>query len=108
MLTIKRSCSNRIITRALAAADQPFTAILVPQAEDCIPATDDLAQLFAQNPGSMIVYNQHPDALNRVKNLQTPEQQIIIEIRQETRGVLGLQAKYKNSPLGEILELIYQ
>ncbi len=107
MLTIKRSCSNRIITRALAAGDQPFTAILLPEAEDCIPATD-LPQLFAQNPGSMIVYNQHPEALNQVKNLQTPEQQIIIEIRQETRGVLGLQAKYKNSPAGEILELIYQ
>ena len=107
MLTIKRSCSNRIITRALAAGDHPFTAILLPEAEDCIPAAD-LQQFFAQNPGSMIVYNQHPDALNLVKNLQTPEQQIIIEIRQETRGVLGLQAKYKNSPAGEILELIYQ
>ncbi|MDH5356010.1 MAG: hypothetical protein OEY09_16325 [Gammaproteobacteria bacterium] len=107
MLTIKRSCTNRIITRALAAGDQPFTAILLPDAEDCIPTTD-LAQLINRNPGSMIVYNQHPEALDRIKSLQTPDLQIIIEICQETRGVLGLQAKYKNSPAGEILELIYQ
>lgn len=107
MLTISRSCTNQIITRALAAGDQPFTAVLPPQAEDCIPGTD-LQQLLTQYPDSMIVYNQHPEALDLVDSLQTPSQQVVIVVRQETRGVLGLQARYKNSPPGETLELIYQ
>ena len=107
MLTINRSCSYRIITRALEAGDQPFTAVLLPDAEDCIPGSD-LRRLLSENPGSMIVYNQHPVALKLLRDLQIPARQVVIEIRQETRGVLGLQARYKNSPPGETLELIYQ
>ena len=110
MLTIDRSCTNRIITRALVAGDQPFTAVLPPHGEDCIPASEsrELQQLLSQYPDSMIVYNQHPGALQRIDTLQIPEQQILIEIRQETRGVLGLQARYRNSLPGEMLDLIYQ
>jgi len=110
MLTINRCCSNRIITRALALDGQAYTAILPPQAEYCIDAENvtELQDLLNSNPGAMIVFNQHPDALERVKQLETSDQQIVIEIRQETRGVLGLQARYINAKSGEVLELIYQ
>jgi hypothetical protein len=34
MLTIKRTCTNKIITQAIAYDDQPLTAILPQNAED--------------------------------------------------------------------------
>ncbi len=110
MLTINRCCSNRIITCALALDGKPYTAVLPKEGDDCIAADNigELQRLLSANPGAMIVYNQHPDALARVNQLQTANQQVIIEIRQETLGVLGLQARYIDAKAGEVLELIYQ
>ena len=110
MLTINRCCSNRIITRALALEGSPYTALLPQSGEDCISAdnTSELQNLLNANPGGMIVYNQHPDALARIEQLQTSDHQIVLEIRQETRGVLGLQARYMRANAGEALELVYQ
>jgi hypothetical protein len=61
-----------------------------------------------KNPDAFIVYNQHPQARERIESLDTGNRQILLEIRQETRGVLGLEARYKNSKPGDTLELIYQ
>ncbi len=110
MLTINRCCSNRIITRALALESQPYTAVLPQQAEDCIDADNvsELQELLDSNPDAMIVYNQHPEAIERVDQLKTSDQQIVIEIHQETPGVLALQARHINAKADEILELIYQ
>jgi len=110
MLTINRCCSNRIITRALTLDGKPYTAVLPIGSDDCTAADNivELQDMLDANPGAMIVYNQHPDALERVNQLETTDQQVIIEIRQETRGVLGLQARYINAKAGEVLELIYQ
>ena len=110
MLTINRCCSNRIITHALALDGQPYTAVLPQQADDCITAEniDELQNLLNSNPGSMVVYNQHPESIERVNQLEATDQQIILEIRQETRGVLGLQARYINAKADAALELIYQ
>ena len=109
MLTIKRTCTNKIITRALQLEGQPLIAILVPGADDCISCEneDQLLELLEKNPGAMIVYNQHADAINLINQLQSPTNQVFIEIRQDTRGVLGLQAEHRGSAGREPLELDY-
>ncbi len=89
MLTIKRTCTNRVITQAIGYVDWPLTAILPRDAD------------------AFIVYKQHPEARSRVEKLETNDQQIMIEICQETRRVLGLKAQYKKTRPDEVLELHY-
>lgn len=110
MLTIKRTCTNKIITRALAYDSRPLLAILLPDADDCIPCSDpqQLGQLLEQNSSAIIVYNQHPQALQIIEKLHKPVAQIFIEIRQDTKGVLGLHALRQQKGRMETLELIYQ
>ena len=109
MLTIKRTCTNKIITRALQLEGQPLIAILLPGADDCNPCEneDQLLELLEQNPDAMIVYNQHADAINLMNNLPSPTDRVFIEIRQDTKGVLGLQAEHRSSAGKEPLELDY-
>ena len=110
MLTIKRTCTNKIITQAIAIGEQPLTAILPKDADDCIYSNDsqELQALLDKNSGAFVIFNQHPEAKSQVTSLETGEEQVMIEIHQETRGVLGLEARLKNSPPGETLELVYQ
>ena len=110
MLTIKRTCANKIITRVLTVGDQPFTAILSCDADDCVVADDSqsMQELLPQNPDAIVVYNQHPQAKADLDALDLDEQQIVIEVRQETRGVLGLQARYYKSNPEQFIELVYQ
>jgi hypothetical protein len=110
MLTIKRTCTNKIITRALEVEGKPLVAILRPGAEDCEPCLDQqqLQNLLDENSQAMIVYNQHEDAVKLVKHLVTPPAQVFIEIKQDTKGVLGLQAIRNNRGQQDTLELNYQ
>ena len=110
MLTIKRSCSYKIITRAVQLDDQPLVGLLEPAGEDYHPCLDQ-DQLQADldaNPDTIIVYNQHTDAQALVQKLNTPATQIFIEIRQDTKGVLGLHAFRLQEQRPVTLELIYQ
>jgi len=110
MLTINRSCSYRIITRAVQMDDQPLVALLMPGGEDCEPCVDQnqLQTSLDKNPQAIIVYNQQAEARAIVENLKTPATQIYIEIRQDTKGVLGLHAIRYRGQKPETLELIYQ
>lgn len=110
MLTIKRSCSYRIITRAVQMESQPLVALLMPVGEDCEPCLDQnqLQSSLDANPQAIIVYNQQADARALVENLTIPPSQIFIEIRQDTKGVLGLHAFRYRDRKPETLELIYQ
>ncbi|MFT5218893.1 MAG: hypothetical protein ACI9LO_000781 [Planctomycetota bacterium] len=110
MLTIKRSCSYKIITRAVLRDGEPLVAILNPGAEDC-ELCFDLEQLqhkLESSPAAVVVYNQHDDALSMVDAFAFPANQIYIEIRQDTKGVLGLEARRGGVDSVEKLELIYQ
>lgn len=110
MLTIKRTCANRIISRVLTVGDKPFTAILPPGADDCVVAdgSQSLADLLKRNSGACVIYNQNPLARAELDKLGLDDRQIVIEVRQETRGVLGLEARYYNSASGQLIELVYQ
>ncbi len=110
MLTIKRSCSYRIITRAVQMEGQPLVALLAPAGEDCEPCLDQnqLQASLDASPDTVIVYNQQADARALVESLTTPSMQIFIEIRQDTKGVLGLHAFRYQDQEPETLELIYQ
>ena len=110
MLTIKRTCSNKIITRALDTEDSPLVALLMPDAEDCEVCLDreQLQARLEADPQSMIVYNQQADAIALVESLEVPPAQVFIEIRQDTRGVLGLQAYHKKDHAPEALELFHE
>jgi hypothetical protein len=110
MITINRSCSYRIITRAVNAEGGPLVGLLTPGADDCefcLDAGQLQADLQARTD-SIIVYNQHADALALIDTLSVPEDQVFIEIRQDTKGVLGLHAVHRSNPGNETLELIYQ
>ncbi len=110
MLTIKRSCSYKIITRAVHLAGKPLVALLMPGADDCEPGLDQdqLQASLDAKPEAIIVYNQQADALALVENLKVPARQVFIEIRQDTKGVLGLHAIRNRAHKPETLELIYQ
>ena len=110
MLTIKRTCTNKIITRALALEGKPLVAILRAGAEDCEPCFNQqqLQNLLDKYSDAFIVYNQHEDAIKLVKLVQVPSTQVFIEIKQDTKGVLGLQAIQNNRGQQEALELVYQ
>ena len=108
-LAIKRTCTNKIITRALILEGQPLIAILHPGAEDCDPCEDEqqLLDQLNKNPGAMIVYNQHADAIQLIDQLKLPAEQIFVEIQQDTKGVLGLHAIRRSESGQQTLELIY-
>jgi len=110
MMTIRRSCSYRIITRAVNTEGQPLVGLLTPGADDCEPCldADQLQAAVKARADTVIVYNQHADALALVDTLSVPEDQVFIEIRQDTKGVLGLHAVRRSKPDNETLELIYQ
>jgi hypothetical protein len=110
MMTIRRSCSYRIITRAVNTEGQPLVGLLTPGADDCEPCldADQLQAALKARADTVIVYNQHADALALVDTLSVPEDQVFIEIRQDTKGVLGLHAVRRSKPDNETLELIYQ
>ncbi len=110
MLTIKRTCTNKIITRALRLDGEPLVAILRQGEEDCEPRSDlqQLQDLLGEYPDAMIVYNQHQDAFKLIELLKVPPMQVFIEIRQDTKGVLGLHAIRNTGHRQETLELNYQ
>jgi hypothetical protein len=110
MMTIKRSCSYRIITRAVNAEDRPLVALLEPGADDCNPCleADQLQAAIDVQPDVVIVYNQQAEARELVNGLTLAEDQVFIEIRQDTKGVLGLHALRRGKSGSETLELIYQ
>ena len=109
-MTIRRSCSYRIITRAVNAVGQPLVGLLTPGAEDYEPCldADQLQTAVKARTDTVIVYNQHADAIALVNTLNLPKSQVFIEIRQDTKGVLGLHAVRGKEPDIETLELIYQ
>jgi hypothetical protein len=110
MMTIKRGCSYRIITRAVNAENRPLVALLEPGADDCNPCleADQLQAAIDAQPDVVIVYNQQAEARERVNGLTLAEDQVFIEIRQDTKGVLGLHALRRGKSGAETLELIYQ
>ena len=89
---------------------QPLVALLMPAGEDCNPCLDQnqLQASLDASPEVIIVYNQHADAQALVDNLNFHATQIFIEIRQDTKGVLGLHAFHRQGQKPETLELIYQ
>lgn len=110
MLTIQRRASYRIITRAVNLEGRPLVALLVPGAADCEPCVDadQLQARLDARPDDIIVYNQQAEARALVDSLSLPASQVFIEIRQDTKGVLGLHALRRGAGGDETLELIYQ
>ena len=110
MLHIKRSCSYRIITRAVQFDGEPLVALLQPGVADCEPCLDrdQLLARLAESPSAILVYNQQAEAISIIDQLVLVPGQIYIEIRQDTKGVLGLHAQRKQAQGSETLELIYQ
>ncbi len=94
MLKIDRSCSQRIITSALQHHSSPLIGLLDADGKQFTPYPDleSLQQALSRKPDSMIVYNQDAGARSTIHAMDLSDSQIVIEIREETRGVLGLQA----------------
>lgn len=108
MLTIKRTCANKIITHALRFENRALIATLQLNAEDC-EICENIAQLqqrLKQSPEMAIVHNQHAEAIDQIQSIDTTANQLFIEIRQDTKGVLGLHAAYRNNNQIETLELL--
>ena len=110
MSTIRRRASYRIITRAVQQVDEPLAGVLPAGADDYQPCTDrdQLQAALQQQVGAMVVYNQHPAARALVDALEYDSDQVFLEIRQDTKGVLGLHALHRGEDGDETLELVYQ
>lgn len=96
------------MTHALKYERRVLIATLQLDAEDCeiCDGIEQLQQRLDQDSGIAIVHNQHVEAINQVMSIDTPLDQLFVEIRQDTKGVLGLHASYKNSHQLETLELL--
>lgn len=94
MLKIDRSCSQRIITTALQHQSDPLLGLLEADGHrfTLFPDRASLTEALARQPGLIVVHNQHPEALSSINLMNLSASQVVIEIREETRGVLGLQA----------------
>lgn len=94
MLKIDRSCSQRIITTAIKHSSEALLGLLDASGSrfQTYPDGEQLLAALASEPTAMIVHNQHNQARSAIASLDLPASQIVIEIREETRGVLGLQA----------------
>ena len=84
--------------------------LLLPDADDCdYPLDlDQLEAGMAANPAAFIVYNQNEDAAALIDRLRISADRVLIEIRQDTKGVLGLHAMRRSETGLQTLELIYQ
>jgi hypothetical protein len=85
-MTIRRGGSYPVNTRALIAADQRLVGLLARGTEDCESCLDagQLQTPLQARPDTVIVYNQHADALALIDSLSVPEDRVFIEIRQDT------------------------
>lgn len=110
VLKIKRTCGNKIITRALESEGRPLVALLMPGAEDCEVCVDreQLQARLDASPQAIIVYNQQADAITLVESLEVGPERVFFEIRQDTKGVLGLQAYHRKGHAPETLELLHE
>lgn len=110
MLTIRHTCSNRIIARAFEAEGKPLVALLLPGTEDregCETARQLQARLDAE-PGAIIVYNQQADGVRTVDRREASAARFFIEVRRDTRDVPGLQAYHKQDRGAEALEFFQE
>ena len=53
---------------------------------------EDMLALIQQHPDSIWIYNQHPQAMDIIEQIEHPQGQATIEIFQDTEGVFGLRA----------------
>lgn len=85
-------------------------AQLMPGGSDCETCLDQnqLQASLEAHPGAIIVYNQQAEALALVDRLAVPGSQVFFEVRQDTRGVLGLHAISNRDDSPKTLDLIYQ
>lgn len=84
--------------------------LLLPSAEDCGVCADaqQLQPRLEAEPKAIIVYNRQADAVELVEGLEGEPAQVFIEIRQDTGGVLGLQAYRKQGHASAALELFHE
>ncbi len=94
MLKIDRSCSQRIITTALQHPSSAMLGLLDADGKQFETFADSaaLTDALKSRPGAIVVHNQDNQALSSIAALELSAAQIVIEIREETKGVLGLQA----------------
>ncbi len=94
MLKIERSCSQRIITAALKHPSSALLGLLDANGLEftLFPDQQSLSDALAAKPGAIVVHNQNPGAKTSIAAMDLPDDQLVIEIREETKGVLGLLA----------------
>lgn len=94
MIKIDRSCSQRIITIALQHPTSPLIGLLDASGKrfSTYPDSNALSNALQAQSDAIIVHNQHEDARSSVAAQTLSASQVVIEIREDTKGVLGLQA----------------
>ena len=98
------------VAEFLGGGPQGAACADVSGADDCDYSLDpnQLATSLASSPDAFLVYNQQAEAQALVEQMQLPSEQILVEIRQDTKGVLGLHAMRKTGSEVKTLELVYQ
>ena len=82
------------MSQAVIREGQLYTGVLLQQGSICHLCEDEsaLTDSLLQSPDAIIFYNQSESSLSLIEQLTFKNQQDLIEIFQETRGVFGLRA----------------
>ena len=109
MLSIRRDCAQKIITKALGKEAEPLLGIIQRDGSDYTFCNDQdsLKQLVESNSGAMVLHNQNQTAIDSVGIFERDDDQIIVEIRQDTKGVLGLEARRHEQGSLILIDMIY-
>lgn len=92
-MIISRVTSTRIMSKAIQAPQSCLLGLLEPcESVSYFDSPADLEQAIQSQASAVIVYNQHPDAIQFMEDHPLSEGQFSIEIFQDIEGVFGLRA----------------
>ncbi len=90
-MKIKRTTANEIMHKAIELQGRCLLGV-IDQDESLYygDSLDDMINMIQTHTDSIWFYNQNPDALEIMDNVEYPDGQRSIEIFQDTEGVFGL------------------
>ncbi len=82
------------MSQAIQAPDHCLLGILEPSSGSVsyYSSQSDMEQAMSEHSSAVILYNQHPDAIQFIETHPMPEGQFSLEIFQDIEGVFGLRA----------------
>ena len=92
-MKISRTTATQIMTKAINSPDNLLLAVLFDnQTTYYSGSTEEIDRYMSKHQQAVLIFNQHPDAIDYIEFMTRSEGQQMIEIFQDTEGVFGLRA----------------